>query len=195
MRPFHETRGKYPNICVVVHACMVRHERDARDAVAHAGSQIFAPKFLDALDVLAPSLPDAMAPKTTDAAYGRLYAAIPDVRSEDWQEIARFLSTARQLMHSGGLRHAFARLELDVIQRFEQECSIWRAQTLTPPVMATPPQSKAKAKPLPVGLWLDEGFEGRPSRQSDARPDADIVPADPRPSPARDDPRKRPPGG
>ena len=88
-------------------------------------------------------------------------------------------SPRRQLMHSGGLRHAFARLELDAIQRFEQ-CSIWRANALTPPVMAltpspsmagTPtatPQSKAKAKAPPVGLWLDEGFEGRPVTIQDA---------------------------
>ena len=27
------------------------------------------------------------------------------------------------------LRHAFAHLELDAVQRLEQECSIWRANT------------------------------------------------------------------
>ena len=57
-----------------------------------------------------------MAPKTTDRAYAAKDAALPEVRQDDWQEIARFLATSRQLMQSGGLRHAFARLDLDVVQ-------------------------------------------------------------------------------
>ena len=72
---------------------------------------------------------DAMAPKATDKAYVTRDAALPDARQDDWNDIARFLAMARQLTHSGNLRHAFARLDLDVIQRFEQECSVWRAQT------------------------------------------------------------------
>ena len=58
-----------------------------------------------------------MAPKQMDRAYAARDVPIPEARQNDWQEIARFLATTRQLMHSGGLRHAFARLELDAVQR------------------------------------------------------------------------------
>ena len=45
-----------------------------------------------------------MAPKAADRAYAASTAALPDVRQEDWHEIARFLATSRQLMQAGGLR-------------------------------------------------------------------------------------------
>ena len=72
-----------------------------------------------------------MAPKATERAYASRDAALPDVRPGDFDDIAGWLAAGRQIMHSGGLRHAaFARLEVNDILRFEQECSIWRARCL-----------------------------------------------------------------
>ena len=68
-----------------------------------------------------------MAPKAVDRAYASQDAPLLDVRPGDFDDIARWLPAGRQIMHSGGLRHAFARLELNDILRLEQECSIWRA--------------------------------------------------------------------
>ena len=103
-----------------------------------------------------------MAPKATDAAYGRRDDALPDVRPQDFHDIARRTGGWTKIMHSGGLRHTFARLEVNDVVRFEQECSIWRANMLTPPVMAltlspsTTARPKPKAKAPPAGLDVDE---------------------------------------
>ena len=50
-----------------------------------------------------------------------------EVRPQDFDDIARWLSARRQITHSGGLRHAFARLDVNDVLRLEQECSIWRS--------------------------------------------------------------------
>ena len=85
--------------CRGVHVCTLRHERAARDAVAHAGSR-FVP-LLGRLDVLNPPVSDAMAPKATDAACASRDVPLPEARRNDWGEIARFLATANQLTDSG----------------------------------------------------------------------------------------------
>ena len=109
------------------------------------------------------ALPDAMAPKV-DASRD---APLTEVRPQDFDDIARWLSAVRQITHSGGLRHAFARLDVNDILRLEQECSIWHSRMMPPPVVAltpsrslTPNQPKAKAPP--TGFELDGPYVGGP---------------------------------
>ena len=127
----------HPDFCCVVHACTPRHKREA-----HAGSNFAATRT--SLGRLTPSLLAAMAPKAIDAAYVNRDVPLPDARRNDWGDIARFL--------------AMARLDLDVVQRFEQECSMWRANMFTPLVMALTPSRSVTPAPKPKAP--PAGFEG-----------------------------------
>ena len=85
----------------------------------------------------------------TKIARGRGLAAL-DVRPQDFHDIACWLAPGREITH--GLRHAFARLDVNDIIRLEQECSIWRSRMLQPPVMALAPSPAAWADVGPGAL-------------------------------------------
>ena len=81
---------------------------------------------------------------------------------------------ASEITHSGGLRHAFARLDVNDVICLEQECSIWRSRMLPPPVVALAPSRsltshQPKAKAPPAGFEL-EGADraGQPVALADA---------------------------
>ena len=78
-----------------------------------------------------------MAPKPQNA-YKHKDAPLPDVRPNDYLEIAKFLAALHEIAHNSvGLRHDFARLELNDIKKLEFECSMWRVQMLQQPVTVT----------------------------------------------------------
>ena len=99
-----------------------------------------------------------MAPKQD--AYAVRDALLTEIRPHDFDDIARWLAAGRQITHSGGLRHAFARLDVNDVIRLEQECAIWRARMLPPPVVgidastfrdAEPAEGKGAASGLGIG--------------------------------------------
>ena len=88
-----------------------------------------------------------MAPKKQDA-YDKKGAPLPEVRPNEYLEIAKFLASLHDIAHNTGrLRHTFTRLELNDIKKLEFECNLWRVQMLQQPVEATTLSRQATQPP------------------------------------------------
>ena len=88
-----------------------------------------------------------MAPKKQDA-YDKKDEPLTEVRPNDYLDFAKFLAALHEIAHnSGGLRHAFSRLELNDIKKLEFECNMWRVQMLQQPVEATATSRQATQLP------------------------------------------------